>query len=234
MAEFGRSVVCVSGGMDSAVAASEAALASDELYFLHLNYRQRTERKELECALALGRHFRVRDTLVVDLDYLARIGQSSLTDPRLPVEEANLDRREIPNTYVPFRNANILAIATSWAETIDAGAVFIGALGEDGSGYPDCRPVFFRAFQEVVRAGTRPQTRIEIRTPVLHLDKAGVVRRGFELGTPFGLTWSCYQADDEACGQCDSCALRRRGFAQAGRKDPIPYKNFAPAGAETV
>ena len=234
MAEFARSVVCVSGGMDSAVAASEAALVSGELYFLHLNYRQRTERKELECAQALARHFAAKDMLTVDVDYLARIGHSSLTDPGLPVEPADLHRRVIPSTYVPFRNANILSIAASWAEAIGAGAIFIGALGEDGSGYPDCRPEFFRVFQELVRAGTRPETRIEIRTPVIHLAKDGVVRRGLELGTPFELTWSCYQAADEACGACDSCALRLRGFARAGRRDPLPYKNIARKRAETV
>jgi 7-cyano-7-deazaguanine synthase len=225
MARYRASVACVSGGMDSAVAASEAALTSDALYFLHVSYGQRTEARELASFQRLGDHFGVRDRLVAALPHLARIGGSSLVDERIPVEAADLARREIPSSYVPFRNAQILAVAVSWAEVVGAEAVYFGAVSEDGSGYPDCRPEFYRAFQALVRLGTRPETRIEIVTPVIHLRKSAIVRRGLELGTPFEFTWSCYRSSDAACGRCDSCALRLRGFREAGAADPIPYKN---------
>jgi len=211
--------------MDSAVTAAEAARDSDALYFLHVNYGQRTEAKELACFQRLCDHFGARERLVAELPHLARIGGSSLVDTRIPVEPADLTRRRIPSSYVPFRNAQILSAAVSWAEALGAEAVYFGAVAEDGSGYPDCRPEFYRAFQELVRTGTRPETRIEVVTPVLHLRKSAIVRRGLELGTPFQFTWSCYCDSDAACGRCDSCALRLRGFREAGAADPIPYKN---------
>lgn len=161
--------------------------------------------------------------LVASLDYLARIGGSSLTDARIPVAAANLTAREIPTSYVPFRNAHMLSIAVSWAEVTGARAVYIGAVAEDSSGYPDCRPEFYAAFQHAIDTGTRPQTRIEIKTPVINLRKSEIIRRGLELGAPLALTWSCYQAEERACGRCDSCALRLRAFREAGAVDPIPY-----------
>ena len=146
-----------------------------------------------------------------------------MTDESIPVTKANLASRAIPTSYVPFRNAHMLAIATSWAETIAAERIYIGAVAEDSSGYPDCRPEFYAAFQKAIDAGTKPETRIAIVTPVIHLSKSEIVRRGLELGAPLELTWSCYAAEELACGRCDSCALRLRAFAEAGTRDPISY-----------
>jgi 7-cyano-7-deazaguanine synthase len=225
---FRRSVVCVSGGLDSAVTASIAAAESTELYFLHADYGQRTQEKERACFRNLCDHFGVREHFVADLSYLGRMGGSSLTDHARDIEKANLERTGIPSTYVPFRNAHLLAVAVSWAEVVGADAVYIGAVYEDSSGYPDCRPEFYAAFQRVTDQGTRPETGIRIRVPVIGLSKAEIVRRGVELETPFAMTWSCYGSEDAACGECDSCVLRRRGFREAGVDDPIPYKKQAP------
>jgi 7-cyano-7-deazaguanine synthase len=240
-------VVLVSGGMDSCVAAAEARAAGHELAFLHGNYGQRTEARELACFHAIA------DRLGVPrARRLGSIGGSSLTDPRIPLDLSPLasqvepsgsrrrppsererspssaglqgvGRSEIPTSYVPFRNAHFLSIAVSWAEALGASRVYIGAVEEDSSGYPDCREAYFRAFDLVVELGTRPGRGITIATPLIHLDKAGIVRRGLELGAPFELTWSCYSESDVACGVCDSCALRLRGFARAGSVDPLPY-----------
>jgi 7-cyano-7-deazaguanine synthase len=216
-------VVCVSGGMDSCVTAAIAA-QTDRLAFLHANYGQRTEAKEAACFHALADHFRAEHRLVVDFSALRAIGGSSLTDPRLAVREGEPLPGVIPTSYVPFRNAHLLAAATSWGEVLGARALYVGAVWEDSSGYPDCRPQFYRAYQEAIREGTRPETDIRIVTPVIGLTKADIVRRGLELGAPFAKTWSCYQADDEACGVCESCRLRRKGFEEAGAADPIPYR----------
>jgi 7-cyano-7-deazaguanine synthase len=217
-------VVCVSGGMDSAVTASIAA-ADHRLAFLHANYGQRTEAKELDCFERLAAHLKAEARLAIDLATLRVIGGSSLTDRAIPVREGDPEAGVIPTSYVPFRNAHLLAAATSWAETLGAQALFIGAVWEDSSGYPDCRPEFYRAFEEVIRQGTRPETRIRIETPLIDMTKEQIVRRGVELGVPFALTWSCYQSEDEACGACESCVLRLRGFAAAGAVDPIRYRS---------
>jgi len=219
-------VVCVSGGMDSAVTAAIAA-ASHRLAFLHANYGQRTEARELACFHALADHFGAERRLVVDFSALRQIGGSSLTDRAVPVREGEPVEGVVPTSYVPFRNAHLLAAAVSWGEVIGAGAVFVGAVWEDSSGYPDCRPEFYRAFEEAVRLGTRPDTRIRIETPVISLSKAEIVRRGLALGVPFDRTWSCYQAEERACGACESCRLRLRAFAAAGVADPIPYRTPA-------
>ncbi|MCC6397795.1 MAG: 7-cyano-7-deazaguanine synthase QueC [Bacteroidetes bacterium] len=216
-------IVLVSGGMDSCVTAAIAAREHATLAFLHANYGQRTEQRELRAFQAIARHYDVRQTLVVSLAHLAAIGGSSLTDPHIPVSPADLHAHNVPTSYVPFRNANMLAVAVSWAEVLGAGAVYVGAVEEDSSGYPDCREAFFDAFNEVIRRGTRPDTAIVIRTPLIHLTKAEIVRQGVSLQAPLEHTWSCYQAEDLACGVCDSCALRLRGFQQAGVQDPIPY-----------
>ncbi|HKP71773.1 MAG TPA: 7-cyano-7-deazaguanine synthase QueC [Pyrinomonadaceae bacterium] len=216
-------VCLVSGGMDSCVTAAIAATENDELAFLHVSYGQRTEARERRAFEELADHYGVTKRLNASLDYLARIGGSSLTDARIPVAAADLSSREIPTSYVPFRNAHLLSIATSWAEVTGARAVYIGAVAEDSSGYPDCRPEFYAAFQRVIDVGTRPETRVEIRTPVIDLRKSEIIRRGIELGAPLELTWSCYQAEERACGRCDSCALRLRGFSEADAVDPIPY-----------
>lgn len=216
-------ICLVSGGMDSCVTAAVAAKENAELAFLHVSYGQRTESRERRAFDELADHYGVTKRLAVSIEHLKKIGGSSLTDQNIPVAEANLASREIPTSYVPFRNAHFLSIATSWAEAIGAARVYIGAVAEDSSGYPDCRPEFYEAFQRAVDVGTRPETRVEIVTPVIHLRKSEIVRRGLELAAPLELTWSCYQAEDKACGRCDSCSLRLRAFQDAGVPDPIPY-----------
>jgi 7-cyano-7-deazaguanine synthase len=209
--------------MDSCVTAAIARAENDEIAFLHVSYGQRTEAREHRAFVELADRFAVTRRLVVSIESLKAIGGSSLTDASLPVTQANLAAREIPTSYVPFRNAHLLAIATSWAETISARRIYIGAVAEDSSGYPDCRPEFYRAFQSAIDAGTRPETKIQIVTPVIDLSKSDIVRLGVELGAPLELTWSCYAAEDRACGRCDSCALRLRAFREAGTSDPIAY-----------
>lgn len=218
------SIVLVSGGMDSCVTAAQARLESGDVAFLHISYGQRTERREREAFNDIADFYGAARRLDVSIEYLAKIGGSSLTDRRIEVSEADLQSKEIPASYVPFRNANMLSIATSWAEAIGAGAIYVGAVAEDSSGYPDCRPEFYEAFQKTIDTGTKPETRIEIRTPIIHLSKSEIIKRGVELNTPLHLTWSCYRSEDLACGTCDSCALRLRGFSDAGVKDPIPYR----------
>jgi 7-cyano-7-deazaguanine synthase len=218
-----RAVCLVSGGMDSCVTAAIADSENDELAFLHVSYRQRTEQREREAFEALAEHYRVKARLVISLEHLARIGGSSLTDPAITVTPPDLASSAIPTSYVPFRNSHLLAAAVSWAEVIGANAIYIGAVAEDSSGYPDCRPEFYAAFQQVIDLGTRPETSITIRTPVIAMRKSEIVRAGLDLGAPLELTWSCYQASKVACGNCDSCALRLRAFREAGVRDPIPY-----------
>lgn len=216
-------VCLVSGGMDSCVTAAIAKEENDALAFLHVSYGQRTQERERRAFVELADFYGVSRKFVAALDYLARIGGSSLTDVRIPVAEADLTSHAIPTSYVPFRNAHLLSIATSWAEVICARRIYIGAVAEDSSGYPDCRPEFYEAFGRVIEVGTKPETRIEIRTPVIHMRKAEIVSRGVGLGAPLHLTWSCYRAEERACGRCDSCALRLRAFREAGVADPIPY-----------
>jgi len=216
-------VVLLSGGMDSAVCAALAKQSGLEIAALHLNYGQRTEDKELECFNNLCDHFEVNHRLIVDVTHLSKIGGSSLTDLSMEVPKANLDNKEIPPTYVPFRNANILAIGVSWAEVINARYIYIGAMEQDSSGYPDCRKSFFESYNEMIKLGTKPETKIDIITPIINNTKEDIVRIGTELGVPFQYTWSCYQNNDKACGVCDSCALRLRGFDKIGIKDPISY-----------
>jgi len=216
-------VILVSGGMDSCVTAAIANQESESLAFLHISYGQRTENREREAFNDIAEFYGVEKRLDISIEHLAKIGGSSLTDKNIAVTEADLQSKEIPASYVPFRNANMLSIATSWAEVLGAGAIYIGAVAEDSSGYPDCRPVFYEAFQKAIDAGTKPETHIQIRTPIIHLTKAEIVKKGIELNAPLHLSWSCYRNEDLACGTCDSCALRLRGFEQAGVKDPIPY-----------
>ena len=216
-------VCLVSGGMDSCVTAAIAREENTEVAFLHVSYGQRTEARERGAFVDLADSFKIKKRLAVSIESLKAIGGSSLTDEGIPVSRADLTSPEIPTSYVPFRNAHMLAIATSWAETIRAQRIYIGAVAEDSSGYPDCRPEFYYAFQSAIDAGTKPDTRIEIVTPVIKMSKADIVRRGLELDAPLELTWSCYGAEDLACGQCDSCALRLRAFHQAGVTDPIAY-----------
>jgi 7-cyano-7-deazaguanine synthase len=220
-------VVLVSGGMDSCVTASIARETHD-LALVHASYGQRTERRERQAFEEIADFYNVRERLVVQLNHFAQIGGSALTDARIAVPENQqvtpIGGNEIPSTYVPFRNAHFLAVAVSWAEVIGATAVFIGAVAEDSSGYPDCRSEYYRVFQQLVREGTRPETHIEIVTPVIGMRKWQIVKRGMELGTPLDRTWSCYQYEDAACGVCDSCQLRLSAFAEAGIRDPIAYR----------
>lgn len=216
-------VCLVSGGMDSCVTAAIAREENDELAFLHISYGQRTEGRERQAFSDLADYFHVTKRLVASIEHLKLIGGSSLTDRSMPVTGADRNARDIPTSYVPFRNSHLLSIATSWAEVIFASRIYIGAVAEDSSGYPDCRPEFYTAFQSAIDEGTKPETQIEIVTPIIHLRKSDIVRRGIELAAPLQLTWSCYQSEDQACGRCDSCALRLRAFREAGLPDPVPY-----------
>jgi 7-cyano-7-deazaguanine synthase len=254
-------VVLVSGGMDSCVTAAIANEAYSPV-FLHVNYGQRTEARELRSFNDIADFYKARKRLTVSLEHLKVIGGSALTDESIPVPEVpphlnplpsvertlsspstprgegrgegetattqnsklKTQNSSIPSTYVPFRNAHLLSIATSWAEVIGATKIFIGAVEEDSSGYPDCRESFYQAFNKVIEMGTKPETRIEIVTPLIHLKKSEIVKKGLELKAPFHLTWSCYQNSEKACGKCESCALRLKGFREAGVKDPILYE----------
>lgn len=222
-----KAVVLLSGGMDSCVTAA-IANQSHELALLHASYGQRTENRERHAFEEIAQFYGVKDKLIIRLDALRQIGGSALTDERIAVPIASgahsQQRDEIPITYVPFRNAHFLAAAVSWAEVIGARAIFIGAVYEDSSGYPDCRPEYYRVFAELARVGTRPETEIAIKTPVIHTRKSEIIRKGIELGVPLDRTWSCYQSEEAACGVCDSCRLRLRAFAEAGVTDPIAYR----------
>jgi 7-cyano-7-deazaguanine synthase len=216
-------VVLLSGGLDSCVTAA-VTRQRYELAFFHANYGQRTLARELKAFRDQAAFFGARHTLEADLLFLGLIGGSSLTDPNLPLPTAPGEPPGIPSTYVPFRNTNLLAAAVAWAEVLKAEAVFIGANVLDNPGYPDCRPEYFAAFDRLIELGTRPETRIRIHTPLIHLDKAGIIRLGLKLKAPLELTWSCYQEEARACGRCSSCRLRLKGFAAVGVPDPIPYQ----------
>ena len=222
-------MVLLSGGMDSCVTAAIAA-QEHRLALLHSSYGQRTEARERQAFEQIAGHFGAQHRLEIDQRYMMRIGGSALTDASIEVPDADLvaaQAGQIPVTYVPFRNAHFLAAAVSWAEVLGATKIFIGAVEQDSSGYPDCRPAYYEAFEKLIDLGTRPETQITIETPLIGCTKAEIVRRGIALGTPLGLTWSCYRWSEEACGVCDSCVLRRRAFEQAGVVDPVPYAALA-------
>lgn len=219
-----RAVVLVSGGMDSATAVYEARERGYEPSLLHTSYGQETEEKEFACARALAEEVEAAEFLHVETDHLAAIGASSLTDDELAVADADPDSDEIPTSYVPFRNANLLSMAVSYAEANECSAVFIGAHSEDFSGYPDCRPAFFEVFQSVVDAGTKPNTNIEVLAPFVEWSKTDIARHGLELGVPYERTWSCYRSEEPACGTCDACAFRLEAFQRLDERDPIPYE----------
>ena len=216
-----RAVVLLSGGMDSSVCASLAA-RDYEPAAVHISYGQRTEERERQSFLAICQRLNIHDRLMVRNDAFRAIGGSALTDESIPVPDAEMIGHGVPVTYVPFRNAHFLAVAVSWAEVLGAEKVYIGAVEPDSSGYPDCRPAYYTAFNEVVKAGTK-DGKIEIVTPLIAMRKAEIIRLGLELSAPFDLTWSCYSREDRACGVCDSCVLRLRAFEAAGVPDPIPY-----------
>jgi 7-cyano-7-deazaguanine synthase len=231
-----KAVVLVSGGMDSCVCAAIACKqhGAANIALLHASYGQRTESREARAFRLIADFYAVTRRLMVRLDHFRAIGGSALTDDRIAVPEnelaaPELHGSEIPVTYVPFRNAHFLSVAVSWAEAIGAGTIYIGAVAEDSSGYPDCRPEYYRVFQELIHVGTRPETQIAIATPVIAWKKSEIVRKAVELGAPLHLTWSCYQNEQEACGVCDSCLLRLRAFSDAGVTDPISYRRAARA-----
>ena len=236
MSDSRKAVVLLSGGMDSCVSTAVARErhGAGNLALLHAGYGQRTQRRERRAFDEIADFYGVRERLVAQLDHFRAIGGSALTDEKIAVPENQLGTpsphgKAIPVTYVPFRNAHFLSVAVSWAEAIGAGAIYIGAVAEDSSGYPDCRPEYYKVFQELIRVGTRPETQIEIVTPVITMKKSEIIRRGLELEAPLRLTWSCYQDEEMACGACDSCMLRLRAFAEAGASDPIPYRRVASA-----
>lgn len=216
-----RAIVLLSGGMDSCVCATLAKRDYD-VAAVHVLYGQRTEERERQSFLAICRRLNIHEQLIVRNEALRAIGNSALTDENIAVPPSEEVGHDVPVTYVPFRNAHFLAVAVSWAETIGAEKVYIGAVEPDSSGYPDCRPAYYQAFKQVVKTGTK-EGKIEIVTPLIAMRKAEIVRLGLELGAPFDLTWSCYSRVDQACGMCDSCVLRLRAFEAAGVKDPIPY-----------
>jgi len=216
-------VIACSGGMDSCVTTA-IAKESYDVALAHFNYGQKTEKRELQAFNDIADFYGSDKRLIIDFSHFAKIGGSSLTDDNIKVKDADLKNTEVPNSYVPFRNANILAACVSWAEVIGAEAVYVGAVYEDASGYPDCRPEFYKAFEVMADIGTKPETKIKIITPIIHLSKAEIVKKGIELNAPIHLSWSCYQSSEEACGVCDSCAYRLRGFQQAGVEDKIKYK----------
>ena len=234
MTNRAKSVVLLSGGMDSCVctAIAREQHGAGNVALLHAGYGQRTEKRERRAFEEIAGFYGASEKIVVQLDHFRAIGGSALTDQKIAVPENELGApgpggSEIPVTYVPFRNAHFLSVAVSWAEAIGAQAIYIGAVAEDSSGYPDCRPEYYRIFQELIRVGTRPETHIELVTPVIGMRKSEIVRRGLALGAPLHLTWSCYQGKKLACGACDSCLLRLRAFAEVGVPDPIPYRRVA-------
>jgi 7-cyano-7-deazaguanine synthase len=218
-----KAVILVSGGMDSATAVYEAVDRGYDPLFLHTSYGQRTEAKERRCAETLAREVDAAEFLHVETGHLAQIGTSSLTDEHIEVGEADMETEDIPTTYVPFRNANLLSMATSYAEAQNVQSIFIGAHSEDFAGYPDCRPAFFEAFQQVIKTGTKPETDISLEAPFVEWSKTEIATHGLALDVPYEHTWSCYRAEEPACGTCDSCAFRLQAFRQAGVRDPITY-----------
>jgi 7-cyano-7-deazaguanine synthase len=219
----GLAIVLLSGGLDSCVT---TAIANEKhtIALLHVGYSQRTQSREYKSFRAIANYYKVPETRILStkIDYLSKIGGSSLTDPDIPVDKDNTDT-QIPMSYVPFRNTHLLSIAVSWAEVIRAGEVYIGAVQQDSPDYPDCRAEYYDAFNRLVEVGTKPTTNIKVVTPLLNMNKSEIVKKGIELDAPLNLTWSCYERNDMACGQCQSCTLRLKAFADAGVEDKIPY-----------
>lgn len=217
-----RAIILVSGGMDSCVATA-IGLRKHKLYFLHVKYGQRTEQKELEAFNNIADYYKVENRLIVDLNHFKQIGNSALTDRKIKVPKG-LNDNTIPATYVPFRNANLLCVAVSWAEVVGAAKIYIGVTQEDSAGYPDCKKGFYEEFNKLIKEGAKLRD-IEVVTPVIDMKKSEIVELGIELNAPFNLTWSCYEREDLACGECDSCLRRLRAFEEAGYPDPVIYYN---------
>lgn len=218
-------IVLVSGGMDSACVAAIAASEHQELAFLHITYGQNTAAKERECFEKICEHYQIPENkrMVIDISFLREIGGSSLTDDKIEVSKYEGDSNVIPSSYVPFRNTHIIASAVSWAEVLKVDEIYIGANEEDSPGYPDCRPAYYEAYNKLIQAGTK-EGKISIKTPIIQLKKSEIIQKAIELKAPLELTWSCYESNDLACGVCDSCALRLRGFKELSLEDPISYQ----------
>ncbi len=220
-----KAIILLSGGMDSLVTTALAKQDNDEIYFMHASYGQLTESKEKECFDNLVKYYKPAGVLNVDMNYLKAIGGTSLIDKSMAISDHDETDKSVPNTYVPFRNGNLIVIATSWAEVIGANRIYIGAVEEDSSGYPDCRESFYHALNKAIDLGTKDETKIEIMTPIIHKSKAEIIKLGAKLKAPFEYSWSCYRDNNEACGSCDSCYLRLKAFEEAGLTDPIKYKS---------
>lgn len=219
-----KAVCLLSGGMDSTTLAYAAKEMGYEILALHLNYGQRTERKERECARTVARLLGAKEFLEVDVGYFRQFGKSALVDGEIPVKDFREEHAGVPKTYVPFRNGNLLAMATSFAESRDADAIFIGVQSSDFSGYPDCREEFIQAFQQAVDLGTAQEKPIRLMTPFVHMNKTAILKKGLALGVPYEQTWSCYSNNDLACGVCESCHFRLEAFRALGIEDPVPYE----------
>ncbi len=217
-----RGIILLSGGMDSLVTAAIAANECDEIFFLHLNYGQLTEKRELIAFEQMRDYYKPKDVLMVDVSYLKQIGGSSLTDKTMIVKDYD-GTEGVPDSYVPFRNAHLVTIATSWAEVIGANRIYVGAVEEDSSGYPDCREVFYKALEHTIDLGTKDETKIKICTPIIHKRKSETIKIGVKLNAPLQYSWSCYRNNDKSCGTCDSCVLRINAFKEANLIDPIKY-----------
>jgi len=217
-----KAVVLTSGGMDSLITTAIAKNENDEIYLLHANYGQRTEQKELDSFHNIANYFKPKDVMIINIDYLVQIGGNSLTDKNMDIPKNELSD-SVPNTYVPFRNGNLISIAASWAEVLGAQKIYIGAVEVDSSGYPDCRKEFYIKLESAINAGTKDDTNIQICTPIIDKMKSEIIKIGAQLNIPFDLSWSCYENNDIACAECDSCLLRIKAFKEAGIKDPIPY-----------
>jgi len=218
-----KAVVILSGGMDSTTAVFIAKKKGYEIIPLHFNYGQRTEKKELKSFNDICNYLGIKNRYVIDIPFFKQIGASALVDENIEVPVDGI-KPGVPVTYVPFRNGIFLSIAAAVAEKEGASALFIGVVEEDSSGYPDCREEFIKNMERAVNYGTKPETHIKIKTPLIHLKKEDIVKKAIEVGVPLELTWSCYKEENEACGVCDSCRLRLKGFEKTGIKDPINYK----------
>ncbi len=216
-----KAIVLISGGMDSAVCAAIAKNDGYNIYSIHIDYGQRTNKKELFCAKEISLFYNAADFKSINLSFLKEIGGSGLTDNS--IELSNTENEIIPSSYVPFRNSILLSMATAWAEVVGAETIYYGANSIDFSGYPDCRPIFFEAFQKLIDVGTKDETKIKLKVPLADMTKAEIVKKGIGLKVPFEKTWSCYKENDKACGICDSCTLRLKGFQESGKNDPIVY-----------
>ncbi len=221
-----KAIVLVSGGLDSLITVAIAKKENDELYFLHINYGQRTESKELNSFQKICDFYHPIESKIINIDYLKEFGGNSLTDSNIiiPTDNHEKQNQSVPNTYVPFRNGNLIAIATAWAEVINANRIYIGAVEVDGSGYPDCKKEFFTDLEKAINSGTKDDFLVKIFTPIINMSKSETLLIGKELQVPFNLSWSCYKNNDLACGKCDSCYLRLKAFKEAGLVDPIPYE----------